>query len=784
MKAYLDLLRTVLTEGRHRGDRTGTGTTSIFDYKFVHDMRTGYPLVTTKKVFARGMFKELRAILRGEPHLESLIDEGVKIWCPWRIPEDVIGKRPLANYERVNWMRDNAPELLEKWDKLRVQVKPEAQGHEWLDHQGVPRSVDQVIAKKGHLNAPYGPGWRAFKTAEGPVDQFAYAMDLLRNNPESRRILVSAWNPGWMPEETRQVELSFTERYALFEKMYPEKHGHCEELLSYPEYAGDIDVAIHEMNEAKVPTHKTVKVEPQENVINGKPCLTPCFSPDTLVLTDNGYRPISEIEEGDTVVSGSGNLRKVEKVWVSEHEGKMHLIKVAYQKPMINCTPNHPFLVRDKGWVDAERLEVGDMVAILKPKTDGVPYTHHFTIGHGTNLVSKSHTLTENDYYVLGYFIGNGWASVNTDRVSFAIPDSKRDEILPRIRDTIKVILKPGEAMNVATYQTTSKKWIDLFRQFGHGAHNKRIPEWLMASPDEYRQAFLKGYFDADGCVGKHEATVYSTVSPSLAYGIQRLYSLSGIVARVYYQPRPSTTIIEGRTVNQRDTYLVEIPKYRNHKETINDTEYLWVPVELNLFTDDKLTVYNLAVEEDHTYVVQNIVVHNCHWAFEFYVEDLTVNERLDWLMHHNAEARATFQKRLDSGELCYEEYIHAALDTVGGMFDQVGVPRQYLSLKWHQRSTDVFLGLPFNIASYAMLLEMVSAQLGMIPYKLIGDLSNLHVYDNHLEQVKLQLSREPKPLPRLRFKRVPERIEDFDWQDIEIIGYTSHEAIKGDIAV
>lgn len=81
------------------------------------------------------------------------------------------------------------------------------------------------------------------------------------------------------------------------------------------------------------------------------------------------------------------------------------------------------------------------------------------------------------------------------------------------------------------------------------------------------------------------------------------------------------------------------------------------------------------------------------------------------------------------------------------------------------------------------MLLEMVSAQLGMVPYKLIGDLSNVHIYANHMEQVKLQLSREPLPLPTIRFKRVPDRIEDFDWQDIEIIGYQSHETIKGDIS-
>lgn len=270
MKAYLDILRKVIEEGKPRGDRTGTGTLSIFSATFEHDMRNGqFPLVTTKKIFARGMFKELRAIIRGELHLESLLDEGVKIWDDWRIPEDVTKKRELQNYERIIWMQNFAPELLKEWEKLRIQCNPEANGHAWLDKHGVPRTADEIIARVGNLNAPYGPGWRAYQTANGPVDQFAYVMDLLRNNPESRRILVSAWNPGWMPEETRQVELSFDERKAVFKKVYPEAFARWKMMQ-------DLDSITKHMDVAGVPTHKTVKVSPQENIINGKPCLTPC----------------------------------------------------------------------------------------------------------------------------------------------------------------------------------------------------------------------------------------------------------------------------------------------------------------------------------------------------------------------------------------------------------------------------------------------------------------------------------------------------------------------------
>jgi len=106
------------------------------------------------------------------------------------------------------------------------------------------------------------------------------------------------------------------------------------------------------------------------------------------------------------------------------------------------------------------------------------------------------------------------------------------------------------------------------------------------------------------------------------------------------------------------------------------------------------------------------------------------------------------------------------------------------LSCQLYQRSADVFLGVPFNIASYALLTSMVASICNLIPGEFIHTLGDAHIYNNHIEQVNLQLSREPKSLPKLVLNENIESIDDFCYDDIKIIDYDPHPAIKGKVAV
>lgn len=141
MKQYLDLLRHVLDEGVRKDDRTGTGTRSVFGYQMRFDLQSGFPLLTTKKVFTRGIFGELLWFLKGSTNVAWLQENRIRIWDEWADPET------------------------------------------------------------GELGPIYGYQWRSWPTPDGGyVDQIAGVIEAIRANPDSRRHIVSAWNVGEIPQ--------------------------------------------------------------------------------------------------------------------------------------------------------------------------------------------------------------------------------------------------------------------------------------------------------------------------------------------------------------------------------------------------------------------------------------------------------------------------------------------------------------------------------------------------------------------------------------------------------
>jgi thymidylate synthase len=116
--------------------------------------------------------------------------------------------------------------------------------------------------------------------------------------------------------------------------------------------------------------------------------------------------------------------------------------------------------------------------------------------------------------------------------------------------------------------------------------------------------------------------------------------------------------------------------------------------------------------------------------------------------------------------------------------FFQFYVAEGKLSLQLYQRSADIFLGVPFNIASYALLLKMMAQVTGLREGDFVHTFGDAHIYTNHLEQVKLQLSREPRPLPTMKVNPNVKSIFDFQYEDFELTDYNPHPHIKGMVAV
>ncbi|MCC7443004.1 MAG: thymidylate synthase [Bdellovibrionales bacterium] len=140
MRAYLDLMRHVLEKGTRKADRTGTGTLSVFGYQLRHDLGEGFPLLTTKKVHLKSVIHELLWFIRGETNTKYLRENGVSIW------------------------------------------------DEWADAEG-------------NLGPVYGAQWRSWRARDGrAIDQLSEVIAQIRKNPDSRRLIVSAWNVGELPE--------------------------------------------------------------------------------------------------------------------------------------------------------------------------------------------------------------------------------------------------------------------------------------------------------------------------------------------------------------------------------------------------------------------------------------------------------------------------------------------------------------------------------------------------------------------------------------------------------
>ena len=147
-------------------------------------------------------------------------------------------------------------------------------------------------------------------------------------------------------------------------------------------------------------------------------------------------------------------------------------------------------------------------------------------------------------------------------------------------------------------------------------------------------------------------------------------------------------------------------------------------------------------------------------------------------LLKHNPDSRRIIVSAWNVGEL-----EQMALMPCHAFF-QFYVAEKRLSCQLYQRSADVFLGVPFNIASYALLVHMLAQQCDLEPGELIWTGGDCHLYMNHFEQADLQLARQPLPLPKLRLRRRPASIFEYEYEDFEFVNYQHHAAIKAPVAV
>jgi thymidylate synthase len=171
---------------------------------------------------------------------------------------------------------------------------------------------------------------------------------------------------------------------------------------------------------------------------------------------------------------------------------------------------------------------------------------------------------------------------------------------------------------------------------------------------------------------------------------------------------------------------------------------------------------------------LDQMILPPCHYGFQVYTRELSSDERYNLLSESEKKNFIIAMRPMMYPDDKYDE-VHYTIDNY-----YEHIPKRAISLMWNQRSVDTGLGLSFNVASYSLLLMMIAKQINMVPDEVIGNLGDVHLYLNHIEPIKEQLTREPYPLPTVKISdRVVNDISEYTLDDITLENYQSHPTIK-----
>lgn len=349
---------------------------------------------------------------------------------------------------------------------------------------------------------------------------------------------------------------------------------------------------------------------------------TPCFTAGNMVLTESGYRPIETIREGDMVMTHEGRLRKVVAIGAKMAYNIVDVTIATRQK--IRCTADHKFWAAVRPHRDFRR----HADTFLKVQFDGMSFQPISKVGVGGYVAQlseyetmplpkmpKVYNASDADILELaGWYVGDGHCAgfSNTRHkkvLVLSLSESKVENFRSRFNGVVNFTAYPHDKNGVYRVQVACAELCDwLVENFGHLSHNKNIPAWLIASTDENRQSFLEGYMATDGYSSQQARLSFgcSSTSYALALGIA---DLVGKCAVYKANVPPTKEMYDGRIVNQRPFWTVR----RSTKPNRFHDYGKWSGVRVREIRERcPEVVYNITVEDDHSYIVNGLCVSNC----------------------------------------------------------------------------------------------------------------------------------------------------------------------------
>lgn len=433
-----------------------------------------------------------------------------------------------------------------------------------------------------------------------------------------------------------------------------------------------------------------------------KVALPSCFVKDTLVLTKNGYKEIQKITLEDKVYTHLGQWQEVTEIHSYRYNDYIYYISCEYNNKYIKTTKDHPFYVvnniGDKPyWCKAEDLNYNHMLC--------VPINRENKLIELIDINNNSNTITIDDCYIFGYYLYSGYSDGSD--YNLILDNNHSDDILySLINLTNKEVLQYDNCK----YTITDYKYSNYLNLFGETKYKKKIPEWIIDLPSNYLLHFINGF-----AKNKNKYKIYSK---TLAYSLQRIYAKLNTYLSITFYNQPNKF------------YQLEI--INNYQL---DPYYQYFKIQKILQNKKNINVYNLEVNKDNSYIVQNVIVHNCHILYQFYINKA----------------------------------------------------KNELSCSFYQRSSDFVLAANFNIVSASILTFMLCHITGYKPGKIIHNIGDIHIYNNHIEETKKMLNNIPNNFPICNIYDPEEKIkkiEDFTYDNFKILLYNSYSKYNFTMAV